>query len=386
LAKPGTVFALESEPAGAAVRVDDVYMGTTPCDVFVPQGAHQLAMALPGFVPHERAVMVERRVFGSAFFPRKERLAETLTETAAAAAALQGASEYAAWSFTGEPTAIYQIPRSLSEGVYRSGAIAATPRGYEVIDDVLRGAVRFTTTRATARDLVRAKALADNAGLAPSPLSLLTSIENALVYLSETPGSAAWLIALLPKEASEAISGSSWYARLSLNQPASSFPPDFGETLIVEGMAFRELSGGAFVQGESFPHEVKVNGFLIATNEVSRVLWDTFLAAEPRWRSDNLTALKAEGLVSEDYLLSVNAESPTIPSVSWHAANAFCAWLTTLLPPALSGYEARLPTEAEWEYAAKMAERNGVTQNVVPQNGVLQGALPQDMSGGVWEW
>ncbi|MDR2537608.1 MAG: SUMF1/EgtB/PvdO family nonheme iron enzyme [Treponema sp.] len=372
LAKPGMVFALESEPAGAAVRVDDVYIGTTPCNVFVPHGAHQLTMTLPGFAPHEWSVIAERRVFASAFFPRKERLVETLTETADTAALLQGASEYAAWSFTGEPTAIYQIPRSLSEGVYRSGPIAATPRGYEAIDDLLRGAARFTTTRASARDLVRAKALADNAGLAPSPLSLLSAIEDALAYLSETPGSAAWLAALLPKEASEAISGSSWYAKVSRNQPVSRFPPGFGETFIVEAMLFRELSGATLAQGEAFPHEVEVNGFLIAANEVSREVWDTFLVAEPRWRSDNLTALKAEGLVSEDYLLSLNADSSTIPSVSWYAANAFCAWLTTLLPPALHGYEVRLPTEAEWEYAAKMAERN---------DGVLQ-----DMSGGLWEW
>ena len=372
LAKPGTVFALESEPAGAAVRVDDVYMGTTPCDVFIPQGAHQLTLALPGFAPQERSVMAERRVFASAFFPRKERVVETLTETADMAALLQGASEYAAWSFTGEPTTIYQIPRSLSEGVYRSGPIAATPRGYEAIDDLLRGAARFTTTRAAARDLIRAKALADNAGLAPSPLSLLSSIEDVLTYLSETPGSAAWLAALLPKEAGEAISDSSWYAKLSQKQPVSRFPSGFGETFIIEAMSFRELAGATLAQGEAFPHEIEINGFLIATNEVSREAWDTFLAAEPRWRSDNLMALKTQGLVSEDYLLSLNAASSAIPSVSWHAANAFCAWLTTLLPPALNGYEVRLPTEAEWEYAAKMAAQN---------NDVLQ-----DMSGSLWEW
>ncbi|MDR2419181.1 MAG: SUMF1/EgtB/PvdO family nonheme iron enzyme [Treponema sp.] len=372
LAKPGTMFALESEPAGAAVRVDNVYLGTTPCDVFVPQGAHQLTMTLPGFAPREWSVMAERRVFASAFFPRKECVVETLTETADTAALLQGASEYAAWSFTGEPTAIYQIPRSLSEGVYRSGTIAATPRGYEAINDLLRGAARFTTTRAAARDMVRAKAMADNAGLAPSPLSLLSSIEDALAYLSETPGSAAWLAALLPKEANEVISRSSWYAKLSQEQPASRFPTGFGETFVIEAMAFRELSSATLAQGEAFPHEIEVNSFLIAANEVSREAWDTFLAAEPRWRSDNLTALKAEELASEDYLLSLNAGSSTIPSVSWHAANAFCAWLTTLLPPALNGYEVRLPTEAEWEYAAKMAEQ---------YDGVLH-----DISGGLWEW
>jgi formylglycine-generating enzyme required for sulfatase activity len=43
--------------------------------------------------------------------------------------------------------------------------------------------------------------------------------------------------------------------------------------------------------------------------------------------------------------------------VSWHEAMAFCHWLTGVLPKALAGYGVRLPTEAEWEKAARGGER-----------------------------
>ncbi len=87
--------------------------------------------------------------------------------------------------------------------------------------------------------------------------------------------------------------------------------------------------------------------------------------------------------------------------VSWYQAVAFCAWLSDKV-----GYEVRLPTEAEWEKAAR-----GTDERVYPygntfdahkgntyETGIGQtsavglfphGASPYgvlDMSGNVWEW
>jgi formylglycine-generating enzyme required for sulfatase activity len=100
-----------------------------------------------------------------------------------------------------------------------------------------------------------------------------------------------------------------------------------------------------------------------------------------------------------------------VMSVTWYESMAFCGWLTTRL--AATGYEVRLPTEAEWEAAAAydgqmqrrsypwgeeeptpehaiFADDHGnrmgapAPVGVCPAGAAACGAL--DMGGQVWEW
>jgi hypothetical protein len=367
ISRPGSLAALNSEPQGAAIRVDGVYRAGTPARVFIPRGARTIEFVLPGYKPHRIETEIPGRIFGSLVVPRRVAITGTLESLSPWEPLRLGAAEYAAWSFAGEPTATYQIPRSLSEGAYRAGPATAF---HDDLEGILDGALRFATTRAALRDLVRAEFLIDTGGLSPSPLTLAGSARDMLERLSETPGAAVWLVDLLLGSAASPveITGSAWYAGASQARAAAAEALNRAYTtgagsLELGRQVFREIPGK----------------FWIAAGEVTRASWEAFLDDEPGWGPANREALMAQGLVRSDYLARDPANGGWgVPGVSWYAAEAYCRWFSSRLPPELAAWEVRLPTEAEWEYAAALAEEQ-------PGNGA--GFVPlEDLLGGYWEW
>jgi iron(II)-dependent oxidoreductase len=149
------------------------------------------------------------------------------------------------------------------------------------------------------------------------------------------------------------------------------------------------------------PHEVAVAAFRIGRYPVTNALYRRFIAATGRaWRST-------------DGLLPERANAPAV-DLTWHDARACCAWLTTTWRSEgrIGADEiVRLPTEPEWEWAARGAQPDTGTAMVYPWAGpwtpascngeeagindtTAVGLFPagrascgaEDMAGQVWEW
>jgi formylglycine-generating enzyme required for sulfatase activity len=128
------------------------------------------------------------------------------------------------------------------------------------------------------------------------------------------------------------------------------------ETLEVQGIRFRLIAGGYYLLGsavsepgryadEDTPHRVRVDSFYIAVTEIANTQYGRFL--------------KATGYKSPLYWQdrTLNAPKQPVSGVTWDDAVAFCRWLTRA-----TGVTHRLPTEAQWEAAA----RGGLTGQAYP--------------------
>ncbi len=156
------------------------------------------------------------------------------------------------------------------------------------------------------------------------------------------------------------------------------------------GMEFIWVEGGTYLMGcgsvaggcpanESPEHEVTVSGFWIGKYTVTQGQWQKIMGSNPSGfkKGDNYP----------------------VESVTWDDAKEFIRKLD-----AKSGYSFRLPTEAEWEYAArsggkaeKYAGGNDIDavawyganseKSTHPVGGKAPNGLGiYDMSGNVWQW
>lgn len=126
----------------------------------------------------------------------------------------------------------------------------------------------------------------------------------------------------------------------------------FGPTDVIQKGAIMVLiPGGSFMMGgdvyaaEKPAHQVTISSFYMDQYEVSNALYKACVDA------NGCTAPAYDGSFTyRDYYGNPNFDRFPVISVSWDQAKTYCIWRG---PSTSLEHSTRLPTEAEWEYAAR---------------------------------
>jgi formylglycine-generating enzyme required for sulfatase activity len=162
------------------------------------------------------------------------------------------------------------------------------------------------------------------------------------------------------------------------------------------------VQGDPLASSDEFPQRtVTVDAFWLDQTEVTNTHFAAFLNEEGNQEEGGVTWLELLSsyvlIESPDGVFQPKAgfEDHPVIGVSWYGARAYCEWIG-----------GRLPTEAEWEYAARgpdsliypwgseapgcdLANHSGCIGRTAEVGSYPAGASPfgaLDLAGNVWEW
>lgn len=351
-----------TEPPGATVLVDGEPAGTTPAEIEVDAGEHELELRLAGYNAWRNQITVtanQPQELPTVTLTQADGRVELVSEPAEAAVSVDG-------EFQG------RTPLTLRLRPGRTHRITLTKPGYEPVTREL--SVEADSGRRVAVELValygevevaseppQAEVWVDGRREAVTPATLrLTALPHRIEVRLD--GYAAQAEEVTPRP------GFAQTLELTLepldDATGSGYPRTIETSL---GQALRLVPAGQFTMGTSRRDQARRSNEVLRRVKLSRA----FYLGVHEVTNAEFREFMPEHDSGEFAGLSLNDDDQPVVNVTWDDAARFMNWLSirdglqpvyeerngvmTPVRPLRNGY--RFPTEAEWSWAARFAER-----------------------------
>jgi gamma-glutamyl hercynylcysteine S-oxide synthase len=369
---------------GAAVYQDSTYLGSGNFTVFLKKGTYTFRFEKPGYISEEMNISIGGRIMFSLFFPKKATVEKKMKLASLDEYLSLRIKDLYAWSFITEYSQSYFYPEHFS-------ALAQDIAAADLDGDQLERVERFYQHTAA---LISSDAMFRDYQKGAEVLNAAYSSSNKTVFTNPEH------LGLLNSYYGSRISDSQ---EILTDMPERISPNsdifDAAVSLKLLGVNYASVAGGAYTAGrtgtelpgklDEYPVYHEVEDFFISVREVSERDFAYFINENPYWSSTNSDVLIESNLVDDFYLNGIDLDNPKdfpVRNISWHAAAAYCSWLTEKIAAENSDYQslmATLPTGAQWEYAAAASDAAFTTALSVAPAFALK---PVHLLGNVWEY
>ncbi len=338
----GSYVTISSQVPHAALWVDGVYRGEAGYSYFIQKGDHDIVVKKPYFSEADLGIVtVPGHLFGSLFTKKKVFLDAELS--------IADLKEYLSWRL--QDVARWAPIKNYSETYFYPEIFQEVSQDIQSITDQSSPLIReffqvslgFITSDDMFQDYQRSLDLLQN-----GTRSYITSLNAYKLIVEKFSKQSISSLDTMIHTAPTHIEGP-LYQTLHILDDTYLIIPDIDQILLgdTDGTAlFTDL-----------PYSMHLSSYGLSTTEITEKQYAAFVDENPYWNKNNKPSLIKEKLVDEGYLDQITLTDPTdkpIRSISYYAAMAFCDWKTARLHDKGLHYSVTLPTEAQWEAAAKL--------------------------------